>query len=170
GYPKVSLKTSASTTVHHLTVSISSLYAYSWLDNLNQEEWMRKLIREFIEPFRYFNLALFRNGKNSIVATILGATAPNRCLGGQCMDKRRTEDTVLCCKGHNSEKFPLMIVEMIAYKSDHKRVANSLNCKLQGGDLPSCICYMEHVKEYYGFDHIIIIGELHTGILFLDCY
>ncbi|CAG8722405.1 15744_t:CDS:2 [Gigaspora rosea] len=73
-------------------------------------------------------------------------------------------------EGRNSEKFPLMIVEMIAYKSDRKRVANSLNCKLQGGDLPSCICYMEHVKEYYGFDHIIIIGELHAGILFLDCY
>ncbi|CAG8790249.1 40202_t:CDS:2 [Gigaspora margarita] len=73
-------------------------------------------------------------------------------------------------EGCNSEKFPLMIVEMITYKSDHKRVANSLNYKLQGGDLPNCICYMEHVKEYYGFDHIIIIGELHTVILFLDCY
>ncbi|RHZ59859.1 hypothetical protein Glove_360g20 [Diversispora epigaea] len=73
-------------------------------------------------------------------------------------------------EGRNSEKFSLMIVEMITYKSDRKRIANSLNCKLQGGDLPSCICYMEHVKEYYGFDHIIIIGELHAGILFLDCY
>ncbi|CAG8607503.1 5646_t:CDS:2, partial [Acaulospora morrowiae] len=40
----------------------------------------------------------------------------------------------------------------------------------EGGDLPSCICYMEHVKEYYGFDNIIIIGELHAGILFLDCW
>ncbi|CAI2200768.1 9861_t:CDS:1, partial [Funneliformis geosporum] len=73
-------------------------------------------------------------------------------------------------EGCNNQKSPLMIVEMIANKSDRKRVANSLNCKLEGGDLSNCICYMEQVKEYYGFDHIIIIGELHAGILFLDCY
>ncbi|CAJ0749652.1 332_t:CDS:2 [Entrophospora sp. SA101] len=73
-------------------------------------------------------------------------------------------------EGRNNPKSPLMIVEMIANKSDRKRVANSLNCKLEPGDFSGCICYMEQVKEYYGFDHIIIIGELHAGILFLDCY
>ncbi|CAG8537527.1 4414_t:CDS:2 [Funneliformis caledonium] len=108
-------------------------------------------------------------GYNPIVATFLWATAPNRYLGGPCMDERRTEDTDEedePREGCNNPKSPLMIVEMIANKSDRKRVANSLNCKLEGGDLSNCICYMEQVKEYYGFDHIIIIGELHAGILF----
>jgi hypothetical protein len=59
---------------------------------------------------------------------------------------------------------------MIANKLNRKRVAESLNCKLEGGEPSSCICYMEDVKEYYDFDHIIIIGKIHAGIIFLDCY
>ncbi|CAG8697061.1 11925_t:CDS:2 [Funneliformis mosseae] len=35
--------------------------------------------------------------ENPIVATVLGATAQNRCLGGQCMDERKTENTVSSC-------------------------------------------------------------------------
>ena len=31
------------------------------------------------------------------------------------------------------------------------------------------IYYIEEVKRF-GFDHIIIIGELHYGMLFLDCF
>ncbi|CAG8710503.1 24658_t:CDS:1 [Dentiscutata erythropus] len=69
-------------------------------------------------------------------------------------------------EGCDNSKSLLMLVEMIANKSDHKRVAKSLGCKLEGGDIPGCISYMEDIKMYYGFDNIIIIGELHSGILF----
>ncbi|CAI2187405.1 13913_t:CDS:2, partial [Funneliformis geosporum] len=66
-------------------------------------------------------------------------------------------------------KNPLMIVEIIANKKDRKRVTNYLNYDIERGDTSTCICYMEFIKMY-GFDHIIIIGELDAGLLFLDCY
>jgi hypothetical protein len=72
-------------------------------------------------------------------------------------------------EGCNNPKNPLMMVEMIANKKDRKRVANYLNCDLEGGDPSTCIRYMEFIKQY-GFDHIIIIGERYAGLLFLDCY
>ena len=48
-------------------------------------------------------------------------------------------------EGHNNPKSSLMIVEMIANKSDCKSVANSLNCELEGRDLSSCICYIKTI-------------------------
>ncbi|RIB03577.1 hypothetical protein C2G38_2254908 [Gigaspora rosea] len=153
----------------------------SQCNGINERREDRKIYVRGVSPYvtKDQQVSSTVEGENPIIATILGATVPNRCLGGQYMDERRTEDTMSCCgpecsiyctearipetmshvpkgeeqdeprEGRNSEKFPLMIVEMVAYKSDRKRVANSLNCKLQGGDIPSCICYMEHVKEYY---------------------
>jgi len=64
---------------------------------------------------------------------------------------------------------PLMIVEMIANKSDRKRVAKLLNRYIESEDLTTYKCYLEDVKAY-GFDHIILIGGRCAGILFLDCY
>ena len=72
-------------------------------------------------------------------------------------------------EGRKIPENPLMLVEMIANKKDRKRVANYLNCYVEGGDPSTDICYMEMVKQY-GFDHIIIIGKCYAGILFLDCY
>lgn len=72
-------------------------------------------------------------------------------------------------EGCYNPKNPLMIVEIIANKKDRKRVANYLNYDIERGDPSTCICYMEFIKKY-GFDHIIIIGELDAGLLFLDCY
>ncbi|RIA85009.1 hypothetical protein C1645_741878 [Glomus cerebriforme] len=69
----------------------------------------------------------------------------------------------------NNPKNPLMIVEVIANKSDRKRVAKSLKHDIEDGNPSKYICYMEDVKRY-GFDHIIIIGNRYAGILFLDCY
>ena len=73
-------------------------------------------------------------------------------------------------KSCDNLKSSLMIVKIIANKSDHKCVAKSLKCKLKSRDLPNCICYMEYVKEYYGFDHIITIRKHNSEIIFLDCY
>ncbi|CAG8453241.1 15686_t:CDS:1 [Funneliformis caledonium] len=89
------------------------------------------------------------------------------------------EDNVPCVKGEKQDEYqevsnnlrnPLMIVEMIANKLDCKCVAESLNCKFEGGEPSSCICYMENIKEYYDFDHIIIIGKIYVEIIFLNCY
>ncbi|CAG8438565.1 3167_t:CDS:2 [Funneliformis mosseae] len=64
---------------------------------------------------------------------------------------------------------PLIIVEMIANKLDRKRVAEFLNRHIESRNPTTYKCYLEDVKAY-GFDHIILIGDCHTGILFLDCY
>lgn len=72
-------------------------------------------------------------------------------------------------EGCYNPKNPNMIVEIIANKKDRKRVAKYLNYDIESGDPSTCICYMEFIKKY-GFDHIIIIGELYAGLLFLDCY
>ncbi|CAB4385931.1 unnamed protein product [Rhizophagus irregularis] len=56
-------------------------------------------------------------------------------------------------------------------------IANSLGYKLHDKDQEDYISYIKeeftgYIKEVnrYGFDHIIIIGELHYGMLFLDCF
>ncbi|CAI2173521.1 10892_t:CDS:2 [Funneliformis geosporum] len=99
-------------------------------------------------------------------------TALNRCVGWQYMNERKAENTVSFCgekqdvKGRNNL---LMIVKMIANKSDRKRVAKFLNCYIESEDPTTYKCYLKDVKAY-GFDHIILIGECYAGILFLDCY
>ncbi|CAI2165217.1 7176_t:CDS:2 [Funneliformis geosporum] len=70
---------------------------------------------------------------------------------------------------HGGEK-NLMIVEKIACEFDRSRVASSIGIEIQNERPPEdLVDYMEYVK-WYGFDHIIIIGEVYCGLLFLDCY
>ena len=64
----------------------------------------------------------------------------------------------------------LMLVEMIACESEICRVTSSIGLEIKTKvPLEDLIIYMERVKRY-GFNHIIIIGELYCGMLFLDCY
>ncbi|CAG8441049.1 17420_t:CDS:2 [Acaulospora morrowiae] len=72
-----------------------------------------------------------------------------------------------CCNNPNN---PLMIVEKIVSESDRLRVTSFIGIKIQSEAQPDNLKnYMAQVKRY-GFDHIIIIGKLYCGILFLDCY
>jgi hypothetical protein len=67
-----------------------------------------------------------------------------------------------------------MVVEMFVRKQDRWRMAFTF-----GYDLPfdsrdpkklfELTDYMEHVAEF-GFNHIIIIGEVNYGMVFIDCY
>ena len=69
-----------------------------------------------------------------------------------------------------------IIVDTIM-NSNRCNIANSLGFKLHDEDQEDYISYIkekligyiEEVKRY-GFDHIIIIGELNYGLLFLDCF
>ena len=69
-----------------------------------------------------------------------------------------------------------MVVETIM-KSNRCDIANSFGYKLHDDNQEDyiryikeeLIGYIEEVKEY-GFDHIIIIGKLYYGMLFLDCF
>jgi hypothetical protein len=56
-------------------------------------------------------------------------------------------------------------------------IANSLGFELHDKDQEDYISYIKkeldgYIEEAidYGFDHIIIIGELNYGLLFLDCF
>lgn len=70
----------------------------------------------------------------------------------------------------NDPSNSLMLVEMIACESDICRVAYSIGFEIKTKvPLEGLVIYIEHVKQY-GFDHIIVIGELYFGMLFLDCY
>ncbi|CAB4401507.1 unnamed protein product [Rhizophagus irregularis] len=67
-------------------------------------------------------------------------------------------------------KNSLILVEMIACESDICRVSSSIGFEIKiKVPLENLIIYIKRVKEY-GFNHIIIIGELYCVILFLDCY
>uniref|UniRef100_U9SZM7 Uncharacterized protein n=2 Tax=Rhizophagus irregularis TaxID=588596 RepID=U9SZM7_RHIID len=67
-------------------------------------------------------------------------------------------------------KNSLILVEMIACESDICRVSSSIGFEIKiKVPLENLIVYIKRVKEY-GFNHIIIIGELYCGMLFLDCY
>ncbi|GES79168.1 hypothetical protein GLOIN_2v1488187 [Rhizophagus clarus] len=70
----------------------------------------------------------------------------------------------------NNPRNSLMLVEMIACESDICRVSSSIGFKIKTKvPLEDLIVYIKRVKEY-GFNHIIIIGELYCGMFFLDCY
>ncbi|PKY48988.1 hypothetical protein RhiirA4_464766 [Rhizophagus irregularis] len=70
----------------------------------------------------------------------------------------------------NDPRNSLMLVEMIACESDICRVSSSIGFEIKiKVPLENLIVYIKRVKEY-GFNHIIIIGELYCGMLFLDCY
>ncbi|RIA90009.1 hypothetical protein C1645_738196 [Glomus cerebriforme] len=69
-----------------------------------------------------------------------------------------------------------MVVETIM-KPNRCYIANSLGYKLHDKDQEDYISYIKeeligYIEEVnrYGFDHIIIIGELYYGMLFLDCF
>src|SRR4051794_31419893 len=70
----------------------------------------------------------------------------------------------------NNSRNSLMLVEMIACEDDICCVSSSIGLEIETKvPLEDLIDYMESVKRY-GFNHIIIIGELYCGMLFLDCY
>ncbi|CAG8436157.1 10662_t:CDS:2 [Funneliformis caledonium] len=62
----------------------------------------------------------------------------------------------------------LFIVDKIENESDRRRIATFISYEFtdENDDL---IFYSECVKEY-GLNHIIVIGQLDFGIIFLDCY
>jgi len=71
--------------------------------------------------------------------------------------------------------FP-MVIETIM-NPNRCYIANSLGYKLHDKDQEDYISYIKeeligYIEEVnrYGFDHIIIIGELNYGMLFLDCF
>ena len=72
-------------------------------------------------------------------------------------------------KSQEGSKIPKNPFMLVANKKDRKRVANYLNCNLEGGDPSTCICNVEIIKRH-GFNYIITIGESLAGVLFLDCY
>jgi hypothetical protein len=70
--------------------------------------------------------------------------------------------------GSENPKNPLMLVEKIACESDRLLVASSIGIEIQSESPPEdLVDDMKYVK-WYGFDHIIVIGEVHCG--FLDCH
>jgi hypothetical protein len=60
---------------------------------------------------------------------------------------------------------------MIANESDRCRIATSLDIEIQSNDLRK-----DNIRYYImeivlcGFNHIIVIGSCHCGLLFLYCY
>lgn len=68
----------------------------------------------------------------------------------------------------------LIVVEKIMSNTDCFHVADSLGIKLQSEPQENYMgiyftFYIDEIK-WFGFSHIIIIGERHCGMLFLDCY
>jgi hypothetical protein len=70
----------------------------------------------------------------------------------------------------NDPSNSLILVEMIECEFDIFRIASSIGHEIKAKvPLEDLTIYIDFVKRY-GFDHIIIIGELYFGMLFLDCY
>ncbi|RGB42068.1 hypothetical protein C1646_738717 [Rhizophagus diaphanus] len=74
-----------------------------------------------------------------------------------------------------SRKNHPMVVDTIT-KQNRNSVATSIRYKLEVQDQDDDIGYVKgldgYIEEvgYYGFEHIIVIGERYDGILFLDCF
>ncbi|CAI2167492.1 10570_t:CDS:2 [Funneliformis geosporum] len=62
-----------------------------------------------------------------------------------------------------------MVVELFKNESDSHNFATSLGFKIFNDDIETIAHDIEKVKQY-GFNHIIIIGMLQYGFLFMDCY
>ncbi|CAG8557119.1 1188_t:CDS:2 [Paraglomus brasilianum] len=62
-----------------------------------------------------------------------------------------------------------MVVDTFVDESVRRNLASSIWCELDGSDLERLGYYYECVAEF-GFNHIIAIGEMLYGLLFLDCY
>ncbi|RIA83650.1 hypothetical protein C1645_742911 [Glomus cerebriforme] len=97
---------------------------------------------------------------------------------------RLKDDTSVCQvsasdgfdEGHGHRGNSSMVIDTIT-KFNRCHIANSTGFKLHDEDQVDYISYIkkkligyiEEVKRY-GFDHIIVIGELNYGLLFLDCF
>ncbi|PKC14814.1 hypothetical protein RhiirA5_451273 [Rhizophagus irregularis] len=74
-----------------------------------------------------------------------------------------------------SRKSHPMVVDTIT-KPNRNSVATSIRYKLEVQDQDDDIGYVKgldgYIEEvgYYGFEHIIVIGERYDGILFMDCF
>ncbi|CAG8631917.1 4790_t:CDS:2 [Funneliformis mosseae] len=67
----------------------------------------------------------------------------------------------------NSQKSP-MVVEMIAHETDRQLIASML--KIEFDERLKCYNYeLKEIREF-GFTHIIIVGMLQFGPMFIDCY
>ncbi|RIB18534.1 hypothetical protein C2G38_2036830 [Gigaspora rosea] len=64
-----------------------------------------------------------------------------------------------------------MVVDTYANDSDRRKIASFIGCELpsDSGDPKGLELYMMWVAKF-GFNHIIIIGEIDYGMIFLDCY
>ncbi|CAG8751632.1 3361_t:CDS:2, partial [Dentiscutata erythropus] len=65
----------------------------------------------------------------------------------------------------------LMVVDTFKDESSRRHLASSIGCELpvSSDDPKELTYYMTNVAQF-GFDHIIIIGEIENGMIFLDCY
>ncbi|CAG8453066.1 14394_t:CDS:2 [Acaulospora morrowiae] len=80
------------------------------------------------------------------------------------VSKCERQDEALC-------KNKLVVVVTFANKSDRHHLASFIGCELpkDGDDPKELELYIQWVAKF-GFDHIIIIGEINYGMVFLDCY
>ncbi|RGB40500.1 hypothetical protein C1646_753222 [Rhizophagus diaphanus] len=75
-----------------------------------------------------------------------------------------TNDSILSCNNRR------ILVDTFESKSDRYNVATFIGCdQLTDRDPKIFTFYISNVAEFC-FDHIIIIGEVNYGILFLDCF
>jgi len=65
----------------------------------------------------------------------------------------------------------LIVVDTFANEQVRRRVASTYGYELpvDSRDPIKLDCYIKHVAEF-GFNHIIIIGELNYGMVFMDCF
>src|SRR3954447_23441284 len=63
-----------------------------------------------------------------------------------------------------------ILVDTFESKSDRCNIAFSIGCEdLMDSDPKDLIFYIANVARYC-FDHIIIIGEINFGMIYLDCF
>ncbi|GET63214.1 hypothetical protein GLOIN_2v1488653 [Rhizophagus irregularis DAOM 181602=DAOM 197198] len=84
-----------------------------------------------------------------------------------CLASESVENDVL----QQDCKNILMVVETFSNKQVCRRVASSYGYKLPADscDPRELVSYIKQVAEF-GFNHIIIIGELDYGMAFMDCF
>jgi hypothetical protein len=89
------------------------------------------------------------------------------------IDSQRTMSQVRVCDRQNG--FPsccdniLILVDTFENIEDRFRIASYINFDILDSDPKELTYYITRVAKF-GFDHIIIIGEIEYSMIFLDCY
>ncbi|RHZ60309.1 hypothetical protein Glove_355g80 [Diversispora epigaea] len=138
------------TRIENLQVTFGKLFRIGTLENTI---WTKKILTK---PCNYVLAHLNPTQENGKTIEVQESTSKISRYG--------KKNEVFC-------NIMFMTVDTFANDSDRRNIAFFIGCGLPGDsdDPEELLSYMMGVAKF-GFNHIIIIGEIEYGMIFLDCY